>query len=172
LAGFLRFRSILSPAPGSGSGVSQPNLVTTAYADAVSAGSTVYVYRVQATHGESSTSALSGPDAATTFSFSSITAGQTEIAYANFDEARTAINLLRTVAGSVSVGWSNILPVDTTPPAVGGRVLAQYLISLRSAMDAARSSLQLPTLSCADQPVSVGTTILKVHMTRLQTGVQ
>ncbi|HEY2092882.1 MAG TPA: hypothetical protein VGJ81_13415 [Thermoanaerobaculia bacterium] len=147
-------------------------LSTTSYVDTVSAGNSVYVYRVEATDGDASASAFSGPDAATTFSFSAITAGQTKIAYTNFDEVRTAINLLRTVAGSASVAWTDILPAGTTPPAVGGRILAQYLISLRSSMDAARSSLLLPALSYADQPVSAGTTILKAHMTRLQSGVQ
>ena len=143
------------------------------YPDTVSNSPAAYEYRVQALdNAQGSASPFSAPDVASTVTLSPVVSG-TPIAAALFEEIRTGINKLRAVAGSGDLTWANILPSGVAAPAQGVPVLAQHVLSLRTALDNARSALQLSALSYSSDPsVAVGALIRVVHATKLQDGVR
>lgn len=135
----------------------------------VTAGKT-YVYRVRAVSAtEAVSSAASNADLATTMVFTSLTG---VVPGANhLDQLLAAVNAARGANGSAVLTWAAILPADYPVPAANVPIKAQYLLALRSAMNAARSNLGFALLSYTD-PLLVGSPYKKVHLTEIQGGVQ
>ena len=62
-----------------------------------------------------------------------------------------------------------------TDPVLGAAmpVLRQHVIDLRTALDAARAALGLPSLVYTDQGITAGSTVIKAaHITELRAGTQ
>jgi hypothetical protein len=112
----------------------------------------------------------SNVDLATTVIFTdpTLTASPTLVKLAHFDELLAAVNAVRTLAGSPSpIAFT--LPTPTTSVTVR----RQHLLDLRTALDAARSTLSLTALSYTDPTITAGSTAIKAaHITDLRNGTK
>ncbi|MDP9194008.1 MAG: hypothetical protein M3P06_20120 [Acidobacteriota bacterium] len=82
-----------------------------------------------------------------------------------------AVNAVRVAGGSAATTWSGILPVGTPAPAAAGEVLAQHILSLRAAMNGARTALGFAAISYTD-PVLTDYDIRVIHQTQIRGGAQ
>lgn len=147
------------------------SVYSTAATDSSVVANTTYLYRVRAvSSGELVSSPPSNADLATPMAFTPLVAGQTVVA-THFHELLTAVNALRVANGTPPATWASILPPDIPAPASEVVIRGQHLLTLRLAMDAARTALNVSPLSYTD-PSVIGATMKVVHMTELRGGVQ
>jgi YD repeat-containing protein len=131
-----------------------------------------YTYRVRAVStNELVTSTPSNVDLATTIVFTPLVAGVTEVEASHMEELLSAVNAVRSVNGTGPTTWSAILPAGVPAPAVSGDVLAQHILSLRTAMNSARTALGFPALSYTD-PTLTDVEIRVIHQTEIRGGVE
>ena len=106
------------------------------YSDATALASAAYAYKVRAIDASSAASTYSDPDAATTLFFANdpLVAGSTVIQAVHLTQARTAVNLVRAVAGLGDAPFTDASPA-------GVAIKAVHLQELRTALSQARSSL-------------------------------
>ena len=155
----------------SSSGLSFSVIGTSASAslsDAVAA-STAYLYEVRAVDGSGNRSSYSNMDLATTVLFTEdpLVAGTTVAKAVHINELRTAVNAVRTLAGSGTYSYA-----DPTL-AAGMFIKAVHVTDLRTALDAARSTLGLPALTYTDPTIMLGATVVKAaHLQELRNGVK
>jgi hypothetical protein len=140
---------------------------TTNFTDTVSPGVT-YVYKVRAID-PAGDSLYSDPDVATTMAFTDdpIIGGTTPGKAVHVTELRSAINLVRAVAG---------LPAGTyTDPTLnpGMPVKAVHQLELRTALNEARSELGMSSLIFTDATLTTSVTKMRaVHVNELRSGVK
>lgn len=155
----------------SGNATSQRSVSGTSIRENVSPGAT-FLYRVRAvSENELVTSSLSNADLATTISFAPLVRNQTRMAATHLDEVLAAINGVRAVHGAPAVAWASILPAGVAAPGSGVRIQAQHILSLRSAMNAARAALGLSGVGYADPALS-GFPFRIEHITEVRGGAQ
>jgi hypothetical protein len=139
------------------------------FTDNTATANNAYLYAVKWVNASSIASALSAPDLATTFVFTdpALTAGTSTIKAIHITELRSAIALVRNLAGlgAFSYSDSTLTPGATTTKAV-------HFNELRTALNAARTALALPALTYTDPTLTVGTTTIKAaHVSELRSGV-
>jgi hypothetical protein len=143
---------------------------TPVYSDTGLSATTAYVYVVRACYssGCSSGYADSTPDVATTvvFTDSTLTAGATAIKAAHISELRTAVDAVRTAAGSGAASWT-----DTSLSGVVAK--AAHVSELRSNLASALSTLGVPAPTYTDSTLTAGSTVIKkAHIAELRQIVQ
>ncbi|MEA2165773.1 MAG: hypothetical protein QOK37_3900 [Thermoanaerobaculia bacterium] len=143
------------------------------YTDTSPASGTAYLYSVSAEQ-NGVTSDYSGPDLATTISFTPVQyLGVVNRAHIN--ELLTALNYVEIVAGRTQVTWSGILPGGVPAPPANGQatvgIYTAHITSLRTQMNAALSALGIPTPPYTDS-LATQTPIKAIHFTELQSRVQ
>jgi putative Ig domain-containing protein len=139
-----------------------------AYADNSVSANTAYLYAVRGVNSGGVRSANSPVDLATTVIFSDdpIVAGTTSVRAVHFDQLRTSVNAVRTLAA--------LAPAAFTDPSLAGIVIRKvHVDELRSALNAARSTLALTAVSYTDPAIIAATTTVKaVHINDLRNGVK
>lgn len=132
--------------------------------DTAAAAGAAYLYKVMAVGGPFST-----PDLATTVIFTDpvLTANSTPIKAAHFNELRTAIDAVRTLAAIGPGAYDDVLNSSMS-------VKRDHILDLRTAIDAARLQLVLPAaVYTVDGTITVGvTTIKKAHIDDLRNAVK
>jgi photosystem II stability/assembly factor-like uncharacterized protein len=136
--------------------------------DTTAVAGTAYLYKVRSFNGAES--ADSNVDLATTVIFTdpTLTAATTKVKLAHFNELRTAVNAVRTLAGLVE-------PMTFTAPLPASLVTVrgQHVMDLRGALDAARLLIPLSTLTYTDPTITADTTKVKAaHLTEARNGVK
>jgi hypothetical protein len=140
---------------------------TPPFNDSTAVANTGYLYKVRSFSGVESGD--SNIDLATTVIFTdpTLTAGTTNTKLVHFTELLTAVNAVRAMVPQSAI-------VFTAPtPSTSVTVRRQHVIDLRTALDDARFSLALSTLTYTDPTITAGTTQIKAaHVTELRNGVQ
>jgi hypothetical protein len=137
------------------------------FSDTVSANA-AYVYRVRAIDTSSYPSPFSIPDAATTLFFTTdpLVAGSTVVQAQHITEIRSAINLLREVAGIGDFSF-------TDPAPTGVAIQALHLQQMRTALTDARNALGLPVAAFTDPTITAASTVIKAtHFQQLRDAVK
>lgn len=139
---------------------------TTSFNDTTASAAMAYLYKVHSFAGIESVD--SNLDLATTVVFTDpvITSNVTTAKLAHFTELLTAVNAVRTLAGLSPAAF-------TAPaPATNVTIRRQHLLDLRTALDAARSTLTLGAIPYAEPSITAGSTKIKAtHVTELRSGV-
>jgi hypothetical protein len=154
----------------SANGTTYSSLGTTAstgFTDNTAAASTAYLYKVRAV--APSTSAYSTVDLATTVIFTdpTLAATSTPIKLAHFNELRTAIGAVRTLA------VLGAYPYTTPTLTAGLLVMAVDLTDMRTALNAARSAVSLSAIGYTDPTIIASSTAISTaHINDLRNGVQ
>ena len=94
-----------------------------------------------------------------------LTAGSTIVKAVDVTELRTAVNAVRTLAGTGPFGF-------TDPTLSGIPIKAIHLTQLRNQLDAARSSLTLSQAIYSTPAVSAGGVVRKANIDDLRIGVR
>jgi YD repeat-containing protein len=132
-------------------------------------------YRVRAISGnpENLPSGYSNVVVAVVMSFTQITGGAAAPA-APLNELLTAINAVRAIGpgGLGALTWSGILPAGVAAPAQLVTIQAAHINALRTAMDAALSSVGVIPRSYTDPGLPPDTPSRSVHITELRSRVQ
>ena len=150
----------------------QSEVTATNTTDSGCAANTTYVYRVRAASTTGAvTSSASNADLATTIAFTSLIPDVTDLQASHLDEMLNAVSAVRVAGGSAATTWSAILPVGTPAPAVDGDVLSQHILSLRTAMNSARTALGFAAISYTD-PALTDYDIRLIHQTEIRGGAQ
>lgn len=146
----------------------------TSATDSAVTANTTYIYRVKAVSATGSSSPYSNSDLATTVAFSALTAGQTTIAAAHFDEMLVAVNAVRAASQLGPRSWADILPLGTPAPVSAGLIRGQHVLSLRGEMNAARAALGFGAVAFTDPvlPGSPPVGVKLIHMTEIRGGAQ
>jgi hypothetical protein len=137
--------------------------------DTTASPNVAYLYRVDAYDGSNAFVTSSNSDVATTVTFTdaTVTAGATTIKAAHLTELRTAVNLVRALAGLGAVSFTE------GTPAAGGIIRATHITDLRPAVAAARSGLGLPGIVFADPSPTPGEALVRaIHVNELRAAVQ
>jgi hypothetical protein len=157
-------------ASGSANNFTQAGTTTSGtFNDTTASSNIAYLYRVDGYDGSNAFVTSSNTDLATTVTFTdaTITAGVTTIKAAHLTELRTAINLVRALAGLGATSFTE------ATPAAGGFVRATHVTDLRPAIAAARSALSLPGIVFTDASLSPGTSVVRaIHINELRAAVQ
>jgi len=144
--------------------------VTPTHTDNTASANNAYLYAVKWVNGSSVASALSAPDLATTFFFTDepLVAQSTKIKAVHLQELRSAIGLVRDLAGLAAFSYT-----DSTITAGVTKIKTVHLTELRTALDAARSALTLPALTYTDpSPTAPVTPVKAAHVNELRAGVR
>ncbi len=164
-----------SPAPGStfevvrvapgGVSLSLGTTTSATLNDNSASAGTAYLYKVRTT--APIVTAFSTPDLATTFAFTdpTLTPASTSIRALHFNELRTAIQAVRTLAGQGTQSWGEAIVDGSTV------VRSTHLTELRSVLDSARLTLVLPPLTYQYSGAS-GTQIRAGDINELRDGVK
>lgn len=125
-----------------------------------------YLFKARAVNAAATQSAYSAPDLATAVVFADdpIVPFVTTAKLVHVTELRTAVNAVRALAGLPAATWTTIQ--------VGDPIKAAPITELRAALDAARSTLLLSTLSYTDPSLSAGTRIKAAHVQELRNGTK
>ena len=142
---------------------------TNSFTDTTASANTAYLYKVTATG--AGTSGDSNKDLATTVIPTNASLTAQRIKAVDITELRTAVNAVRKLAnGGVANDFSFIDPTLTVHSTVVKRI---HVIDLRTALDAARSTLGLSALSYTDSTITIHSTPVKaIHLTDLRNGVK
>jgi YD repeat-containing protein len=147
------------------------------YDDYSIAANTAYFYEVCASPAPSTpcTSGFSNQDLATTVAFSDITSDRT-VRLVDFTELLTAVNAVRAAsagAAGVPLNWAGILQ-SSPVPVLGGIIYGEYVMALRSAMEAALQPLGFSHHTYLDPtlPGSPNVVIKAFHIKELRDRVQ
>ncbi len=138
----------------------------TAYTDTTATGNNAYLYKVRSFNG-SSESVDSNVDLATTVIFTdpSLATG-TIVKAAHFNELRTAVAAVRTLAGSGTTTFTDALSSSVNVQAI-------HLTELRSYLNGARITLGVGSWTFTDNTITPqSSTIRALHITDLRDGVQ
>jgi photosystem II stability/assembly factor-like uncharacterized protein len=160
----------------SGSGVYTaltPTVSTASFDDSTASANTAYLYKVRSIASSGAESSDSNFDLATTVIFAETINGgfTTFIKSTHFSELLTAVNAVRTLAGSTPISF-------TTPaPASNALILGAHVTDLRNGLNPARAALGLAALTYTDPtivvtPPSSATPMKAAHVTELRSGVQ
>ncbi len=150
-----------------GSFVEVGQSATTAFTNSTGlSADTAYLYMVRASNaGGDSTDSNIDLTTTSVFTDSSLVAGIV-VKPAHFNELRTAVNAVRTLAGLSTFSFT------VPPPAATVTIRKAHVDDLRTNLAAARASLGLSALTLTDPTITAGTTPPKaVHITELRNGV-
>ncbi|HEX7706579.1 MAG TPA: M12 family metallo-peptidase, partial [Thermoanaerobaculia bacterium] len=143
------------------------NTASTTFNDSTAVAGTAYLYKVRSVNGGESGD--SNRDLATTVIFTdpTITAQSTAVRLVHFEELRTAVNAVRTLAGLSVVAF-------TSPePSTAVTIRRVHLLDLRTAIDLARATLGLSAIAYTDSTIMVTSTPIKAaHIDELRAGVR
>lgn len=140
---------------------------TTQYVDTDIVASRTYAYRVKE---NSASQGFSNVDAATTMTFTSISAGL-PIRAVYFDELLAGVNAVRAASGWAPVSWGHVLPLNVPAPAIGGSIRAAYLHAIRERLNEALHALGVSVGPYAD-PNLTNLPIKAEYLTNLQGRIQ
>ena len=139
------------------------NVTSTTFTDTGVTSVTAYLYRVRAVGAGGSVSPYSNIDVATAISFTDDTlqAISTTVKADHFNQLRQAVNAVRaTTANLGQVTWAEPITAGST------LITAAHVLELRTKLDDALSSLNLPP--CSYTSASSGALIEKVHVEQLR----
>jgi hypothetical protein len=141
-------------------------VATLSHNDGGRTANTSYRYRVRSV-ASGTESADSNSDFATTtiFTDTPLVVGTTTVKAAHFNELRTAVNALRTLAGIGTVSFT-----DTLSSVVN--VNTVHVTELRTRLNEARAAMGFSATSFAETLVANTTTIKASHINELRGGVQ
>ena len=139
------------------------NVTSTTFTDNSVTSVTAYLYRVRAVGAGGSVSPYSNIDVATAISFTDDTlqASSTTVKAEHFNQLRQAVNAVRaTTANLGQVTWAEPITAGST------LITAAHVLELRTKLDDALSSLNLP--ACSYTTASAEVLIQKVHVEQLR----
>lgn len=147
----------------------QPDALTNSYVDGQVSLNTTYVYKIRAVDGTSNQSAAySNAEKATTVVLTdgTIVQGSTPVKAVHITQLRSAVNLVRAVAGLGNATWTDSLMVGVTS------VRAVHIQELRDNLNLALDQLTIQRPSYTDPTLTPGVTIKKTHIDELRNAVR
>ncbi|MFL6247541.1 MAG: S8 family serine peptidase [Thermoanaerobaculia bacterium] len=166
VSGAVSYRVYRTPNNSAYTLVGSPNVAS--FVDTTASANVAYLYKVVAVDPGAGVSPDSSKVLATTVAFTdpTLTAGTTTIKSAHITQLRTAVNLVRALAGQSPAAFTD--PVLSTST----NVRRLHVTELRSVLDTVRANLGLTALSYTDPAITANVTGVKaVHIKELRNGV-
>jgi chitodextrinase len=152
------------------------NVTTASYTDTSVSANTAYLYRVRAVDSSNNLTTYSNVDLATTITFTDDPlvgtannpnpATATTIRATHFEQLRTAINAVRTLANETAFNWTT---TNNPAPQSGGGIYKSHLNDLRANLKDAFAALGLSTPQfTAPDPMTSGQFVRAIHLQELR----